>query len=183
MAGHNYNCKDNTWVRFNFSSWILLKFFWNRSFELCRNKAMLKFLEQVKMARAQDEEGMVVFYSMFSVAFWMTKLEHFDNFFVAMIVQGNFCIWTYGSISLGQGKWSNCGIFFFFGALLWPNGLIFSTVLKRFCPWHSKNVFLLVLAHLEPELELFEVWEIVVLQIIITIIANVINFKQLLLGF
>ena len=36
----------------------------------------------------------------------------------------------------------------------------------------------MVLAHLEPELELFEVWEIMVLQIIITIIANVINFKQ-----
>ena len=28
------------------------------------------------------------------------------------------------------------------------------------------------------ELELFEVWEMIVLQIIITIIANVINFKQ-----
>ena len=36
----------------------------------------------------------------------------------------------------------------------------FSTVLKRFCPWHSKNVFVLVLAHLEPELELFEVDDI-----------------------
>ena len=43
----------------------------------------------------------------------------------------------------------------------------------------SENVFVLVLAHLEPELELFEVWEIMVLKIIITIIANVINFKQL----
>ena len=53
------------------------------------------------------------------------------------------------------------------------------TVLRRFCPWHSKNVFVMVLAHLAPELELFEVWEIMVLQIIITIIANVINFKQL----
>ena len=41
------------------------------------------------------------------------------------------------------------------------------------------NVFVLAIAHLEPELELFEVWEIVVLQIIITIIANVIYFKQL----
>lgn len=37
---------------------------------------MLKFLEQVKMARAEDEEEMVVFYSMFSVAFWMTLFEH-----------------------------------------------------------------------------------------------------------
>ena len=34
---------------------------------------------------------------------------------------------------------------------------LFSTVLERFCPLHSKNVFVLVLAHLEPELELFEV--------------------------
>ena len=56
---------------------------------------------------------------------------------------------------------------------------LFSTDLKRFCPRHSKNVFVLVLAHLEPELEMFEVWEIMVLQIIITIIANVINFKHL----
>ena len=43
----------------------------------------------------------------------------------------------------------------------------------------SKNVFVLVLAHLEPKLELFEVWEIMVLQIIITIIVNVTNFKVL----
>ena len=34
---------------------------------------------------------------------------------------------------------------------------LFSTVLKRFCPLDSKNVFVLVLAHLEPELELFEI--------------------------
>ena len=57
-------------------------------------------------------------------------------------------------------KWSKCGIFL---ALLWPNGLIFqlfSTVLKRFCPGHSKNVFVLALAHLEPELKLFEVDDI-----------------------
>ena len=38
---------------------------------------------------------------------------------------------------------------------------------------HSKNVFVLVLAHLEPELELFEVWEINMSQVII--IANGIN--------
>ena len=42
-----------------------------------------------------------------------------------------------------------------------------------------KMFFVLVIAHLEPKLELFEVWEIMVLQIIITIIANVINFKHL----
>ena len=64
-----------------------------------------------------------------------------------------------------------------FWALLRPNGLIFSTVLKRFWPGHSKDVFVLVLAHLEPKLEPFEVWEIMVQQIIITIIANVINFN------
>ena len=43
------------------------------------------------------------------------------------------------------------------------NGLIFSTfsiVLKRFCPLDSKDVFVLVLSHLEPELELFEVDDI-----------------------
>ena len=49
-----------------------------------------------------------------------------------------------------------------------------------FCPLDSKNVFVLVLTHLEPELELFEVREIMVLQIIITIIANVIKFKRAL---
>ena len=32
--------------------------------------------------------------------------------------------------------------------------------LKRFCPLDSKNVFVLALAHLEPELELFEVDDI-----------------------
>ena len=37
---------------------------------------------------------------------------------------------------------------------------LFLTVLKRFCPSHFKNVFILVLAHLEPELELFEVDDI-----------------------
>ena len=42
---------------------------------------------------------------------------------------------------------------------------LFSTVLKRFCPLLSKKVFVSVLAYLEPELELIEVWEIMVLQI------------------
>ena len=37
---------------------------------------------------------------------------------------------------------------------------LFLTVVKRFCPLDSKNVFVLVLAHLEPELELFEVDDI-----------------------
>ena len=43
----------------------------------------------------------------------------------------------YGSISPGWGKWSKCGIFYSF--------------------W---RVFVFVLAHLEPELELFEVDDI-----------------------
>ena len=50
----------------------------------------------------------------------------------------------------------------FFLALPRPNGLIFqlfSTVLKRFCSLDSINI-VLVLAHLEPELELFEVDDI-----------------------
>ena len=57
----------------------------------------------------------------------------------------------------------NVAFFHFFVALLLPNGMIFQlflTVLKRFCPLHSKNVFVLVLAHLEPELELFEIDDI-----------------------
>ena len=38
----------------------------------------------------------------------------------------------YGSDSPERGKWTKCGIFLIFGALLWPNGLafqLFSTVL------------------------------------------------------
>ena len=72
-----------------------------------------------------------------------------------------FWMFPYGSDSPGQGKWSKCGIFFiFFEALLWPNDLISSFFLKKFCPSDSKNVFVLVLPHLEPELELFEVDDI-----------------------
>ena len=37
---------------------------------------------------------------------------------------------------------------------------LFSTVLKRFCPLDSKNVFVLVPGNLEPELELFEIDDI-----------------------
>ena len=37
---------------------------------------------------------------------------------------------------------------------------LFSTVLKRFCPLQSKNGYVLVLAFIEPELELFEVDDI-----------------------
>ena len=57
-------------------------------------------------------------------------------------------------------KGQNVAFLLFFGALLWPNCLIFSTFLKTFCPLDSKNVFVLALAHLEPELELFEVDDI-----------------------
>ena len=38
----------------------------------------------------------------------------------------------------------NVAFLIFFLFLLWLNSLIFqlfSTILKRFCPWHSKNVF------------------------------------------
>ena len=37
---------------------------------------------------------------------------------------------------------------------------LFSTYLKKFQPGDSQNVFILVLAYLEPELELFEVDDI-----------------------
>ena len=73
----------------------------------------------------------------------------------------------------------NVAFFYFLGGFAvtkWFVFQLFSTVLKTFCPLDFKNVFVLVLAHLEPKLELFEVWEIMVLQIII---ANVINFKRL----
>ena len=49
----------------------------------------------------------------------------------------------------------NVDFFLFFGALLWPNGLIFLTFLncsEEILLGDSKNVFVLVLAHLEPEL-------------------------------
>ena len=36
----------------------------------------------------------------------------------------------------------------------------FFNFLKRFCPLNTKNVFILVLAHLEPELALFDVNDI-----------------------
>ena len=64
-----------------------------------------------------------------------------------------------GQIPQDRENGQNVTFFYFFEALLWPNGLIFqlfSTVLERFCPLDSKNVFVLILAHLEPELELFE---------------------------
>ena len=38
--------------------------------------------------------------------------------------------YIYGSLFPGRGKWSQCGIFYFFGALLWPNALIFSSFLN-----------------------------------------------------
>ena len=60
----------------------------------------------------------------------------------------------------------NVEFLYFFGAVLWPNGFTFSTFLNCF-----EEILPLVLAHLDPELELFEVWEIMVGQITITIIA------------
>ena len=71
-----------------------------------------------------------------------------ENFLVLIIVLLDISI--YESDSPGRGNWSKCGIFSFFRALLWPSIWIFSTVLKRFCPLDSRNVFLLVLAHLKP---------------------------------
>ena len=66
----------------------------------------------------------------------------------------------YGSISPGRGKWSKCDISYIFLELCCEQTVwcfqLFSTVLKTFCQLHSKNVFVLVLAHLETELELFE---------------------------
>ena len=86
-------------------------------------------------------------------------------------------------ISPERGKWSKYGIFKFFLELCCDQTVwffhLFSPLLKRFCPSDSKIVIVLVLAHLKPELELFEDREILLLQIIITIIVNVINFKQL----
>ena len=53
--------------------------------------------------------------------------------------------------------------YFFLGSAVTKRSdffLLFSTVLKRFCPGDSKNVFVLVVPHLEPEPELFEVNDI-----------------------
>ena len=62
----------------------------------------------------------------------------------------------------------NVAFFFItFGALLLSNGLIFLNC-SEILPVGFLNVFVLVLAHLETELELFEVWQIMMLQIIIT---------------
>ena len=57
---------------------------------------------------------------------------------------------TYGSDSPGRGKWSKCGIFLFFLKLCCDQTVrvfqLLSTVLKRFCLVHPKNVSILVLA-------------------------------------
>ena len=45
-----------------------------------------------------------------------------------------------------------------------------------FCPLDSKNVFVLALAHLEPELELIEVWKIMLLQNLIRTVEK--KFKK-----
>ena len=71
------------------------------------------------------------------------------------------CIIHRGQIPRDGENGQNVAFFYyFFEAVLWPNDLISSTFLncseERFCPLDSKNVFTLVLAHLEPELEQFE---------------------------
>ena len=71
---------------------------------------------------------------------------------------------AYGSISRGRENGQNVAFFHLF----WSSAVtkrfdffqLFSTALMRFCLGHSKNVFVLILAHLEPELELFEVDDI-----------------------
>ena len=59
---------------------------------------------------------------------------------------------------------SKSGIFFILLKLFCDQTVwffqLFSTVLRRFCPLQSKNVFVLVLADLVHELELFEVDDI-----------------------
>ena len=43
--------------------------------------------------------------------------------------------YSHGSISPGREKWSKCVLFFyFFRALLWPNGLIFFNCSEKFLP-------------------------------------------------
>ena len=66
-----------------------------------------------------------------------------------------------GQIPQDGGNGQNVVFFIFWSSAVTKHFLqLFLTVLKRFCPLHSKNVFVLVLAHLEPELELFEVDDI-----------------------
>ena len=65
----------------------------------------------------------------------------------------------YGPISPGRGKWSKCGIFNFFWSYAVTKRFDFFNFSQLF-PLHSKNVFVLVLTHLESELELFEVDDI-----------------------
>ena len=55
---------------------------------------------------------------------------------------------------------------------------LFSTDLKKFCPLDSRYVFVLVLAHLESELVLFEVDD-VVMMICSTIISQTSNSSNL----
>ena len=58
----------------------------------------------------------------------------------------------------------------------------FSTVLKRFCPLDSKTVFVLVLAHLKPVLELlkFMTLAMMVMMICNTIISQTSNHIECL---
>ena len=63
-----------------------------------------------------------------------------------------------GQFLQGRGKWSKCGIFLKTNLELFCDQtvclLTFLNCSEEILPGHSKNVFVLVLAHLEPELEL-----------------------------
>ena len=64
----------------------------------------------------------------------------------------------YGSISPGRENGKNVTfLLFFWSSAVTKRFDVFNfSQLKTFCQLHSKNVSVLVLAHLEPELELFE---------------------------
>ena len=92
-------------------------------------------------------------------------LSHYWTFFLAAIFLANaLTVVVKSLIYMGQfPQDGENGQKLAFFLELWCDQTIwffklFSTVLKRFWPGHSKNVFVLVLAHLEPEQELFEVW-------------------------
>ena len=100
-----------------------------------------------------------------------TKIGENEVFFCTKsIFLAKQSIVAYGILYIGQfpqdgENGQNVAFFFFFFLELCCDQSScffqpFSTVLKRFCPSHSKNVFILVLAHLEPELELFGVDDI-----------------------
>ena len=73
---------------------------------------------------------------------------------------GSFKFFDKFQVCSGRGKWLKMWPFLFVSSTVTKRFDFFSIVLKRSCPLDSKSVFVLVLAHLEPELELFEVDDI-----------------------